>query len=50
MTILGTLLVVVLVLLTVAVVRLTKTTVFEYERGLKFTRGHFKGVLPPGMY
>ncbi len=50
MTILGTLLVVVLVLLTVALLRLTKTTVFEYERGLKFTRGHFKGVLPPGMY
>ena len=30
--------------------RVTKTTVFEYERGLKFTRGRFKGVVGPGLY
>jgi regulator of protease activity HflC (stomatin/prohibitin superfamily) len=30
--------------------RVTRTIVFEYERGLKFTRGRFKGVLAPGMY
>ena len=27
-----------------------RTTVFEYERGVKFSRGRFKGVLRPGMY
>jgi regulator of protease activity HflC (stomatin/prohibitin superfamily) len=26
------------------------TTVFEYERGLKFRRGHFRGVVGPGQY
>src|SRR5438132_14180401 len=25
-------------------------TVFEYERGLKYVRGRFKGILPPGLY
>lgn len=30
--------------------RPARTTVFEYERGLRFTRGRFKGVLGPGMY
>ena len=30
--------------------RPTRSTIFEYERGLKFTRGRFKGVLPPGEY
>ena len=26
------------------------TTIYEFERGLKFTRGHFKRVLGPGLY
>jgi regulator of protease activity HflC (stomatin/prohibitin superfamily) len=30
--------------------RLARTTVYEYERGLKFTRGRFKGVVGPGVY
>ena len=30
--------------------RFTRTIVFEYERGLKFTRGHFKGVIGPGLH
>jgi len=30
--------------------RLTRTIVYEYERGLKFTRGRFKGVIGPGLY
>src|SRR5581483_10921295 len=25
-------------------------TVYEYERGLRYTRGRFRGVLGPGMY
>jgi regulator of protease activity HflC (stomatin/prohibitin superfamily) len=33
-----------------SLLRLTKTTILEYERGLKFTRGRFKGVLGPGEY
>jgi regulator of protease activity HflC (stomatin/prohibitin superfamily) len=28
----------------------SRTTVFEYERGLKFSRGRFTGVLRPGLY
>lgn len=40
-----------LVLVVVAVAaRVVTTTVFEYERGLKFTRGRFKGVIGPGLY
>jgi regulator of protease activity HflC (stomatin/prohibitin superfamily) len=27
-----------------------RTTVFEYERGLEFSRGRFRGVLSPGSY
>jgi len=27
-----------------------RTTIFEYERGLRFTRGHFTRVLEPGVY
>ena len=50
MTMLWTLVVVFLLLLLVGIVRPTKTTVFEYERGLRFSRGHFTGVLSPGMY
>lgn len=30
--------------------RPARSTIFEYERGLKFTRGRFKGVLQPGAY
>ncbi|HZM93368.1 MAG TPA: slipin family protein [Vicinamibacterales bacterium] len=30
--------------------RLTKTIVYEYERGLKFSKGRLKGVLGPGQY
>ena len=26
------------------------TTVYEFERGLRFSRGRFTGVLPPGIY
>jgi regulator of protease activity HflC (stomatin/prohibitin superfamily) len=43
-----------LVLVLVAVVwiagRLATTTVVEYERGVKFTKGRLKGVLGPGVY
>ncbi|HEX6105857.1 MAG TPA: slipin family protein [Gemmatimonadales bacterium] len=28
----------------------TSTTVFEFERGLRFSRGRFTGVLGPGIY
>ena len=27
-----------------------RITVFEYERGLKYVKGRFKQVLPPGQY
>ena len=37
-------------LLAAAVLRPAQTTVFEYERGLRFRRGRFQGVLGPGMY
>jgi regulator of protease activity HflC (stomatin/prohibitin superfamily) len=30
--------------------RLARTIVYEYERGLKFTRGRFKGIVGPGLY
>jgi regulator of protease activity HflC (stomatin/prohibitin superfamily) len=40
----------VLVLLVVVAGRTARTIVFEYERGLKFTSGRFKGVLGPGLY
>ena len=40
----------VLVLLVVVAGRTARTIVFEYERGLKFTSGRFKGVLGPGRY
>ena len=29
---------------------LRRTTVYEFERGLKYTRGKFGGVVPPGQY
>lgn len=44
------LLVTVLAVAGVALVRPTRTTVFEYERGLRFRRGRFAGVLKPGSY
>ena len=40
----------ILVLLVVVAGRVARTIVFEYERGLKFTSGRFKGVLGPGLY
>jgi regulator of protease activity HflC (stomatin/prohibitin superfamily) len=44
----------ILVLLLLVVVfvapRFTRTVVLEYERGLKFSRGRFKGVVGPGLY
>ena len=40
----------ILVLLVVVAGRTARTVVFEYERGLKFTSGRFKGVLGPGLY
>jgi regulator of protease activity HflC (stomatin/prohibitin superfamily) len=50
MTISWILLGAVLLMLAAAAIRPTRTIVFEYERGLKFSRGRFKGVLGPGMY
>ena len=44
------LLLIVLVVVALLFTRLIGTTVYEYERGLKFTRGHFKGVIGPGLY
>jgi regulator of protease activity HflC (stomatin/prohibitin superfamily) len=39
------------VLLAVVLLRLvTSTTIYEFERGLRFTRGRFAGVLGPGLY
>ena len=39
------------VLFVVALSRLvTSTTIYEFERGLRFTRGRFAGVLGPGVY
>jgi regulator of protease activity HflC (stomatin/prohibitin superfamily) len=42
----------VLLLVAVALVatRLARTIVFEYERGLRFRRGRFKGVVEAGVY
>jgi regulator of protease activity HflC (stomatin/prohibitin superfamily) len=44
------LLLIVLVAVGLLFTQLARTTVYEYERGLKFTRGHFKGVIGPGLY
>lgn len=30
--------------------QLARTTVFEYERGLRFVRGHLRGEMGPGLY
>lgn len=43
------LLLVVALLATVAA-RFTRTTILEYERGLKFSRGRLKGEVGPGVY
>jgi regulator of protease activity HflC (stomatin/prohibitin superfamily) len=43
----------VLVLLVLAIVlprAIRSVTVFEFERGVKFSRGHFAGVLEPGIH
>lgn len=53
MTLLNVLLVVLLVLVGTTLVGLlarTRTTIFEYERGLRFQRGRFARVLGPGAY
>lgn len=39
-----------LVVLAALASRVIRTTVFEYERGLKFTKGRLAGVLGPGQY
>jgi regulator of protease activity HflC (stomatin/prohibitin superfamily) len=39
-----------LVLVAAAARLASRVVVFEYERGLRFSRGHFKGVLSPGVY
>lgn len=43
-------LVAVLVVVFLIFARVSRTTILEYERGLKFTGGRFKGVLGPGSY
>lgn len=50
MNIVLVLLVVVVLVLAVSIAKPNRTTVFEYERGLRFRRGRFKGVLGPGTY
>jgi regulator of protease activity HflC (stomatin/prohibitin superfamily) len=48
-----TALVVVAIVTIVAVVAkygLRRATVYEYERGIKYTRGKFQAVIPPGQY
>jgi regulator of protease activity HflC (stomatin/prohibitin superfamily) len=40
----------VLALLVIGVLAQSRLTVFEYERGLRFTRGRFARVLGPGAY
>jgi regulator of protease activity HflC (stomatin/prohibitin superfamily) len=39
-----------LLLFAVVFLCLARTIVYEYERGLKFTRGRFKGIVGPGRY
>jgi regulator of protease activity HflC (stomatin/prohibitin superfamily) len=50
MTIVVSLLAVVVLIVLISTLWPIRTTVFEYERGLRFSRGRFKGVLQPGMY
>ena len=42
--------IVVIVVSVVATYGLRRTTVYEFERGLKYIRGKFRVVLPPGQY
>jgi hypothetical protein len=46
--VLVTLTLLVLVALLRGVVR--ATVVYEFERGLRYVRGKFEGILPPGFY
>jgi regulator of protease activity HflC (stomatin/prohibitin superfamily) len=41
---------IVILAIVVVVSRLTKTIIFEYERGLKFSKGRLTGVVGPGSY
>jgi regulator of protease activity HflC (stomatin/prohibitin superfamily) len=41
---------VVVIVVVVAKYGLRRTTVYEYERGIKYTRGKFQLVVPPGQY
>ena len=34
----------------IVVTQIARTTVYEYERGLRFSRGRFRGVVRPGRY
>lgn len=43
-------LVLVLAVVALLATRLRRVIVFEYERGLRYTRGRFAGVLEPGSY
>jgi regulator of protease activity HflC (stomatin/prohibitin superfamily) len=44
------LLIIAIVALAILVRLVSATTVFEYERGLKFTNGRLQGVIAPGRY
>jgi regulator of protease activity HflC (stomatin/prohibitin superfamily) len=41
---------VVVVVIVVARYGLRRTTVYEYERGIKYVQGKFQAVMPPGQY
>jgi regulator of protease activity HflC (stomatin/prohibitin superfamily) len=41
---------VIVVILVVATYGFRRTTVYEFERGLKYTKGRFRGVLSPGQH
>src|SRR5262245_9765233 len=40
----------IVVILIIARAQLASTTVFEYERGLRFVRGRLRGVVEPALY
>ncbi len=42
--------IIVSVVVVVAKYGLRRMTVYEYERGIKYTRGKFQAVIPPGQY
>ena len=50
MNLLRAVLLVVLAIAVVALAARVRTTVFEYERGVRFRRGRFNRVLQPGVY